>query len=204
MADAVPQSLSGLASILSSEPMPQVPMFRTNDPVRIAAEMELYVRNLHQFLRRLFGRFTATNLITTINQGTGIGFRRVIEKRIRYIASSNEHVYVTVDDQFDWRTTTIIYCVRTDSDLYASDLINVPNPDGQTNATLYAGDLQINYPKDLQVGPNQTFLRVTASGALQVGYDNLTGVLDVEFYIFVAALGSVTNQMSTIRFGNAS
>ncbi len=104
MADAVPQSLSGLASILSSEPMPQMPMFRTLDPSRIANEIEQYVRNLHIYLTRLFGRFTATNIITTINQGNGgmgLGFDKIIHKSFHYIGTNSPTI--VLDTSYDWR-----------------------------------------------------------------------------------------------------
>lgn len=193
-------SVEGLIKILSGEVLPLYPKLREKNWF---VELERYIQELHLYLRRQNGKFTAQNLINTINTGGGIGFQRVVEKRLRYIANANENVYVTIDDGFDWRTTTILYSIRTDTDLYSTNLINVPPSDGQTNL-IYLGELQGNYPKDFQVGPNRTVLRVTASGALQIGYLNTVGVLDLEFYVYVAAFGSVTNTMSTIRFGNAS
>ena len=192
-------SVEGLIKILSQEVLPLYPKLREKNWY---VELERYIQELHQYLRRQNGKFTAQNLINTI-QGGGLGFQRVVEKRIRYIATSNETVFVTIDDQFDWRTTAIAYSVRADTSIYANDLINVDAPDGQMNF-IYLGTLQINYPKDFQTGPRDVILRVTATGALQIGYMNLTGVLDLEFYVYIAAFGSVTNQMSTIRFGNGS
>lgn len=102
MSDPTPQSLSGLASILSSEPLPTVPMFRTMDATRIAAEVEQYVRNLHIYLRRLFGRFTATNIITTINKGGGTtGFDKIINLDYHYVGTNNL-TGILIDDSKNW------------------------------------------------------------------------------------------------------
>lgn len=122
---AVPQALSGLASILSSEPMPQMPMLRTTDSVRIAAEMELYVRNLHLFLKRLFGRFTATNVLNTINQGTGFGFDKVIHKSFHY--SGTNGPTIILDSSYDWRRVLGFFFRIQASSVSASAVISAPD-----------------------------------------------------------------------------
>lgn len=63
--------LSGLAQILSAEKMPRDPTLRgsKSDPM---VEMENWVRELRNYLRRLFGRFTAQNIFNTIVTGDGV------------------------------------------------------------------------------------------------------------------------------------
>lgn len=60
-------SLSGLANILSAEKMPRRPEVRGPEPI---VEIENWVVRLENYLRRLFGKFTAENIISTIiNEG---------------------------------------------------------------------------------------------------------------------------------------
>jgi hypothetical protein len=98
-------SISGLARILSSEPLPQMPMFRTDDPQRIAAEMEQYARNVHNYLIRLFGNFTATNIIQTIINENGGAYARIITKYLHVKTTSPD--LIVLDDQYDWRGTFV-------------------------------------------------------------------------------------------------
>lgn len=100
-------TLSGLSRILSNEPLPELPVFRKVSTERVANEMEQYVRNLHSFLKRLFGKFTATNIITTINEGGGgIGYDKVVNLGFKF-KGTNASTTVIADSTFDWRECKI-------------------------------------------------------------------------------------------------
>lgn len=196
-------TLSGLARILSSEPLPLCPMFRTMSQPRLPAEMEKWVGDLYNWLKKLFGKFTATNLITTINEGgIAFGFKKVVEMKIHYIASGTETALVTIDDTFDWRQGAILYHQRSDTSI-VSDLINLDF----TNSSI---DLEIasttggSYPLTVKSGPNGIDLVVASNGNLQIRYNNVTGALDLQFYIFVAAVGHVSDAQTKVTFGNGS
>lgn len=204
---ATPQTLSGLASILSSEPLPQTPMFETLDPRRIANEMEKYVRDLHIYLHRLFGRFTATNIITTINQGGTLPRQIAV---IYHYVGDDTGLTVTVDSNFDWREVARLIHVRI-ADTLENLQHFVDDPDA---VTLYdsgsnrsgdygffgppAGDTQFSTDLSVIVGE-------TIAGVLQLQVNNSSG-LHREGYIFIGvmAVSRVSSSIVPTSIGNGA
>lgn len=190
------ERLSGLARILSSQPLPLTPMFRTDDPTRIAAEMEMYARNLQIYLQDLFGQLTAENLITTINNGGGIGFDKVIKKLYLYEGTDGSAVHVTLDSTIDWRECAVLWTGRANADL--DDLKN--------NMTTVDPELiqacNTSYDYDLfQIGDGSSeptgVVYVNTDGNLKMRISNPSSPSSVSGYIFVFAaafgrIGSIT------------
>jgi hypothetical protein len=77
---AVPAT--GLSRILSGEPLPLPPEIK--DPV-LKPAMEKYVRDLHDYLRRLFGKFTGVNIWQTIVQEYSTELNTYIDQRVTNI-----------------------------------------------------------------------------------------------------------------------
>lgn len=102
-ATSTSETLSGLARILSNEPLPQLPNFRSGDDAhKYAKEIESYTRNLHVYLKRLFGHFTATNIITTINNNGGVGgFTKTFNVNYHYEGTND--ISIVIDSTTDWR-----------------------------------------------------------------------------------------------------
>lgn len=75
-----------LARILSSEPLPLHPT-ELRDGVYSKAAIDKYIRDLHNYLRRLFGFFTAGNLVTEINNGDGSDSFAQTQWRAAYVGA---------------------------------------------------------------------------------------------------------------------
>jgi hypothetical protein len=121
-----PDTLSGLARILSSEPFPLKPMFRGMKPDRVPAEMEKWTQNLEIWLKKLVGKFTATNIITTIGQGgTGIGFARVVSKSFHY--KGTDDATLVIDNGYDWRKSYSFLAGIQASETSAAAVISGPD-----------------------------------------------------------------------------
>jgi hypothetical protein len=186
------EQLSGLARILSNQPLPLTPMFRTDDPTRIAAEMEQFIRNLYAYLAELFGQLTAENLITTINQGGGFGFDKVVRGLYFFDGSDAGPFEYTLDSSIDWRECGILFFGRTAATL--SDLKNnilTTDPELlQGSATSYSKTL-------LQVGDGASeptgLLEVASDGKLKFTISNPQSPSSDSGYIYVwaAAFGRI-------------
>lgn len=154
-------TLSGLARILSSEPLPQIPFFRGMDPQRVPPEIEGYARNLHIFLKNIFGKFTATNIITTINNGGDSGLV-VLQYPIHY--TGTDTITVTLNSTRDWRDYAFLNLSKMSS-----------TRDGLRSST----------PLDKDVGEysgETSDLIVLSDGSIDVRahVDGTTGVLSVD------------------------
>lgn len=203
MAD--PQMLSGLATILSSQPIPAVPMFRTMDPARVASEMELFSRNLFNYLKRLYGAFTATNIITTINQGSsGLGFLKSWTNHWHYYGS-NDNVQVTLDNTKDWLPyvmSTVMISATT-----KSDLINTAGaPTRNEKYTWGAQGRTANRQIDVVTSPGNAYdvtLLTNSSGNLILNFGNISGA-HFEYYTFthIVALAKIDSVASYASVGN--
>lgn len=89
-------SVEGLIKILSAEVLPLYPKLREQ---RWQVELERYIQELHQYLRRQNGKFTAQNLINTIGGGNSPFF----EIKVAYHYVGTNTVTFSVDATRDWR-----------------------------------------------------------------------------------------------------
>ncbi len=200
-------TLSGLARILSTEPLPLCPMFRTMDAPRLPAEMEKWVGDLYNWLKKLFGKFTAENIITTINQGGGSGVLKTVTK-VYHFDGDNGSVTATIDDLVDWREFGILVHMRI-----ADTLDNlqhfVDDPDttavfvgGSNSAYLYTAASVADGAFSTNLTAN---LNVLSDGSLQLEIINTSGGgTHNEGYIAVsvAAVCQIGSSVTSIGNGN--
>lgn len=196
------QKISGLASILSSEPFPPVPMFRTKDPTRIAAEIEQFTRNIHIFLQKLVGRFTAENLISTFNQGSGFGFSKIIQKKFHYIEFGAGTIIL--DNSIDWRTCPSVYFRISMSSTSVTDLISAPDflfTGVYENSGSFSG-----YPYNIITFTSyfgfSHSVTISTTGVLSINLDVGSSSQDFFIDITIAALQVIdTNESDYVRIG---
>jgi hypothetical protein len=199
------ERISGLARILSSQPLPLTPMFRTNDPVRIASELEQYVRNLHIYLADLFGQLTAENLITTINQGGGLGFDKIVKKQYLY-SGTDTNLTVTLDNSIDWREGVVIGYARTADTL--EDLYTEANAFGPAFYEL--GGIGTVYPFAVFQAGNGSDptggVYVDTDGSLKMTIlnSNAPGHDEGYIHVFVAMIARTGNVSTVVDVGNGA
>lgn len=86
-----------LSRILSSEPLPLHPT-ELRDGVYSKAAIDKYIRDLHNYLRRLTGFFTADNITTTIDEGSG--------GQLAWDTQPWQKAYTTFSTSASWPTLT--------------------------------------------------------------------------------------------------
>lgn len=135
MATPLKPNIEGLIRLLSSEAQPKYPDLRRVD---WAVSLEKWIKELTLYLQKIFGKFTATNIIETIieNGGTGLGFGKIVHKSYHYKGTNT--LTVVLDDTFDWRASLGAFCRITASNTGVIDNATNPTYISQGNSSIIA------------------------------------------------------------------
>jgi hypothetical protein len=104
----------GLLTLLSTEREPKYPELREKEWQR---ELEIFHKNLLLYIKKLNGKFTAHNIISTIIGGgqDGLGFATVVRKAFHYKGTDN--VSLVIDTGYDWRKSLSFLVIQANGNL---------------------------------------------------------------------------------------
>jgi hypothetical protein len=114
----------GLLTLLSTEREPKYPELREKEWQR---ELEIFHKNLLLYIKKLNGKFTAHNIISTIIGGgqDGLGFATVVRKAFHYKGTDN--VSLVIDTGYDWRKSLSFLASFQGSEVSAGAVVTAPD-----------------------------------------------------------------------------